>query len=257
MIKIDETAIVSPKAELMEDVEIGPYAVIGENVVIGPRTCVGARVTVEGRTKIGQGCRIFTGAVIGSISQDLKYKGEMSRLVIGSDNIIREYVTINLGSDEAHQTTIGDDNLFMAYAHIAHDCTIANHVVLANGATLAGHVQIEDGAVVGGLVAIHQFTRVGTMAIVGGCSKVVKDVPPYSMVDGHPTKVHGLNSLGLRRAGVSIELRSNLKHALRILCTAGLSIPHVAERIKEEVPASPEVTHLLQFIKYSKRGVCR
>lgn len=255
--KIDKTAIVHPGAGLAEDVNIGPYAIIGENVVIGPKTWVGPRATVEGWTRIGQGCRIFIGAVIGSITQDLKYKGQESQLIIGDNNTIREYVTINLGSDKKNQTIIGNDNLFMAYSHIAHDCIIGNRVVLANGATLAGHVEIENGAIVGGLVAIHQFTRVGTLAIVGGCSKVVKDVPPYSMADGHPTKVYGLNSVGLRRAGVSGELRSNLKKAFKFLCNPKLSIPSALERIKEEVPASPEIAHLIQFIKSSKRGICR
>lgn len=255
--EIDKTAIVHPGAGLAEDVNIGPYATIGENVIIGPKTWVGPRATVEGWTRIGQGCRIFTGAVIGSITQDLKYKGQKSQLIIGANNTIREFVTINLGSDEKNQTIIGNDNLFMAYSHIAHDCIIGNRVVLANGATLGGHVVIEDGAIVGGLTAIHQFSKIGTLAIVGGCSKVVKDVPPYSMVDGHPTRVYGLNSVGLRRAGFAVELRSDLKKAFKILCNSKLSIPGALERIKEEVPASPEVAHLIQFIKSSKRGICR
>ncbi len=255
--KIDATAIIHPTAELANDVEVGPYATIGEGAVIGGDTRVGPRVSIERWTRIGSRCRIFTGAVVGSISQDMKYRGEKSSLVIGDNNTIREYVTINLGSDEKSQTTIGNDNLLMAYAHVAHDCRVGNNVILANGATLAGHVVIEDGAIIGGLVAIHQFDRVGTLAIVGGCSKVVKDVPPYSMVDGHPTRVYGLNSVGLRRAGLSGELRSNLKHAFKILCNLKLAIPSALERIKEEVPDSPEVAHLIQFVESSKRGICR
>ncbi len=255
--KIDATAIVHPAAELADDVEVSPYATIGEGVVIGAGTRVGARVSIEGWTRIGKGCRMFTGAVVGSISQDMKYNGQRSSLVIGDNNTLREYVTINLGSDEQNRTTIGDGNLLMAYAHVAHDCCIGNNVVLANGATLAGHVIIEDGAIVGGLVAIHQFARIGTMAIVGGCSKVVKDVPPYSMSDGHPTKIYGLYSVGLKRAGFAADLRSHLKHAFKILCSSRLSIPGALERIKEEVPASPEITHLTQFIESSKRGICR
>lgn len=255
--KIDATAIVHPTAELSDDVEVGPYATIGEGVVIGAGTRVGPRVSMERWTRVGQRCRIFTGAVVGSISQDTKYKGQRSSLVIGDDNTIREYVTINLGSDEQSLTTIGDGNLFMAYSHVAHDCWIGNNVVLANGATLAGHVVIEDGAIIGGLVAVHQFARVGTLAIVGGCSKVVKDVPPYSMADGHPTRLYGLNSVGLRRAGFAAELRSNLKHAFKILCNLRLSVPSALERIKEEVPDSHEVAHLIQFVESSKRGICR
>lgn len=255
--KIHPTAIVHPKAKLAREVIVGAYSSIDENVVIGPKTWIGQRVTIEGWTEIGEGTRIFTGAVIGSISQDRKYKGEKSRLVIGDNNTIREYVTINLGTDEANFTTIGNDNLVMAYVHIAHDCLIKDRIVLANAATLAGHVLIEDGAVIGGLVAIHQLTRVGTMAIVGGCSKVVKDVPPYSMVDGHPTKVYGLNSVGLRRAGMPAEVRSNLKHAFKILYNSKLSIRTALERIKKEVAPSQEIEHLINFVKTSDRGICR
>lgn len=254
---IHPTAIVHPKAKLAQDLVVGPYSTIDENVVIGPGTWIGSRVSVEGWTEIGKGCRIFTGAVIGSISQDRKYRGEKSRLVIGDNNTIREYVTVNLGTDDASFTTIGNNNLLMAYSHIAHDCIIKDRVVLANGATLAGHVLIEDGAVIGGLVAIHQLARVGTMAIVGGCSKVVKDVPPYSMVDGHPTKVYGLNSVGLRRAKMSAEVKSHLKHAFKILYKSELSIPTALERIKKDISSSPEIDHLINFVKSSKRGICR
>lgn len=256
-VKIHPTAIVHPDAELGEGVEIGPYSIIEGTVEIGDRTCVGARVMIEGHTVIGEECEIFTGAVIGSVTQDKKYDGGTSFLRIGNRNKIREYVTINPGTKEGTETTIGEDNLFMAYAHVAHDCMIANHTILANNATLAGHVLIEDRAIVGGLSAVHQFVRIGTLAIVGGCSKVVQDVPPYMMADGHPAKTYGINSVGLDRAGVSPEEKALLKKAFKILFRSGLSVKNAAAKIQKEVPASSSIKILLQFLKGSVRGLSR
>ena len=255
---IHATAIIDPKAELAEDVDVGPYSVIGSGVRVGPRTKIGAHCVVEGDTTIGEECQLFTGAVIGSIPQDLKYGGERSLLIIGDRNRFREYVTINPGTQGGGgKTVIGSDCLLMAYSHVAHDCLLGSRVVLANSVALAGHIEVEDGAVIGGLVGIHQFVRVGTLAIIGGCSRVNQDVPPYSMCVGYPAKVFGLNSEGLRRANVPEETKQPLHKAFRILFQSGLSMSHAVEQVGQTVTLSPEVNHLLEFIRQSKRGVCR
>ena len=255
--KIHPTAIVSSKAKLADDIEVGPYSIIEDNVQIDKGSKIGISCVVQGNTTIGKNCRIFTGAVVGSAPQDLKYKGEASSLKIGDNNIIREYVTINRGTSENGLTLIGNDNLIMAYSHIAHDCIVNNACIIANCGTLAGHVTIEDKAVVGGLVAVHQFVRVGTLSIIGGCSKGVQDVPPYSICDGHPTKVFGLNILGLRRAEISKDNIAKLRHAFKLLFHAGLTISHAIEKIKDEIPICLELRQLIDFIKTSKRGICR
>jgi len=257
-IQVHPTAIVHPKAQLAEGVSVGPYAVIEEHVSIGPGTRVGAHCVIEGQTAIGADCQLFTGAVVGSIPQDLKYRGEASRLLIGDRNKIREYVTINPGTEGGGgKTAIGSDCLFMAYAHVAHDCLIGDHVVIANSAALAGHITIEDRVIVGGLVGIHQFVRVGTLAMIGGCSRVIQDIPPYATCVGYPAKIYGLNSEGLRRAGVSGESKDRLHRAFRILFHSKLSMPHAIAQVDHETDACPELQHLLTFIQQSKRGVCR
>lgn len=255
---IHATSVIDPDAQLGEGVEVGPYAVIGPHVRIGAGTQIGSHVVIEGYTTIGSDCQIFTGAVVGSIPQDLKYTGEKTELIIGDRNRIREYVTINPGTKGGGgQTVIGSDCLLMAYAHVAHDCIVGNHVVIANSAALAGHIAVEDGAVIGGLVGIHQFVRVGTLAIIGGCSRVVQDIPPYSTCVGYPTKVFGLNSEGLKRAGIPAESKDHLHRAFRLLFHSGLSMSHAVEKVSHEVDHCPEVAHLLDFIRQSKRGVCR
>ncbi|MCM8780963.1 MAG: acyl-ACP--UDP-N-acetylglucosamine O-acyltransferase [Candidatus Omnitrophica bacterium] len=255
--KIHKTAIVSDKAKLADDVEVGPYAIIGDNVTIGKGSVVGAFCVIDGNTTIGQGCKIFTGAVIGSHPQDLKYKGAKSFLEIGDNNIIREYCTFNPGTEENSKTIIGNNNLFMAYSHVAHDCRIGNQCIIANNGTLAGYVTVEDKAVIGGLVAIHQFVRVGTLSIIGGCSKVVQDIPPYSTCDGHPARVYGVNLVGLRRNGFSRESITQLDCAFRILFNEGLSVRHALEKIEKELKACDEISYLVDFIKNSQRGIAR
>jgi len=255
--KIHETAIVDSDAELGDGVEIGPYTIVAGTVKIGDRTSVGPRVTIEGHTTIGEECEIFTGAVVGSVTQDKKYDGGTSYLRIGNRNKIREYVTINPGTKEGTETIIGDNNLLMAYCHVAHDCVIGNQTILANAATLAGHVFIEDKAIVGGLSAVHQFVRIGTVSIVGGCSKVVQDVPPYMMADGHPAKVCGINSVGLDRAGIPSEEKILLKKAFKIIFRSGLLVKNAAAKIREEIPAVPSIKTLLDFLKGSERGISR
>jgi UDP-N-acetylglucosamine acyltransferase len=255
--RIHPTAIVSKNAKLADDIQVGPYVIIGEGVSINSKVVIGSHCVVEGNTSIGDNCRIFTGAVIGSPPQDLKYKGEKTSLTIGSNNIIREYVTMNPGTVEDGQTILGNDNLIMAYSHIAHDCIVGNNCIIANNGTLAGHVKIEDNAIVGGLVAIHQFVRIGKLAIIGGCSKVVQDIPPYSTCDGHPAKVFGLNIIGLKRAGVEPEVIAVLKKAFKILFFSGLAISHAIEKIKTELPPYKEILHIIEFIRDSERGLSR
>jgi UDP-N-acetylglucosamine acyltransferase len=249
------TAIVSKESKLADDIHVGPYAIIGDNVTIGSGTKIGAYCVVEGNTSIGKNCQIFTGAVIGSPPQDLKYKGEKSFLEIGDNNIIREYCTFNPGTEENGRTIVGNHNLFMAYSHIAHDCIIGNHCVIANNGTLAGHVTIEDKAVVGGLVAIHQFVRMGTLSIIGGCSKVVQDIPPYSTCDGHPARVYGLNLVGLKRQNISKESIEQLHRAFKILFNSGLTLKHSLEKIEKEISKTAEINYLIDFIKNSQRGI--
>ncbi|MBN1913956.1 MAG: acyl-ACP--UDP-N-acetylglucosamine O-acyltransferase, partial [Candidatus Omnitrophica bacterium] len=228
---------------------------IADDVTIAQGTKVGSHCVIEGNTSIGKNCQIFTGAVIGSRPQDLKYKGEKSFLEIGDDNIIREYCTFNPGTEEDGKTAVGSNNLFMAYSHVAHDCRVGSNCVIANNGTLAGHVTIEDKAVVGGLVAIHQFVRVGELSIIGGCSKVVQDIPPYSTCDGHPALVYGLNLIGLRRSKLSRQAIDALSQAYKIIFNSGILIKHAAEKVEEEVEQTPEIIHLLKFIKESQRGI--
>ena len=254
---IHPTAIVHPDAELGMGVEIGPYSIVEGTVKIGDRTKVDARVSIKGHTTIGADNEIFTGAVIGSMTQDKKYKGGVSYIHIGDHNKIREYVTINSGTDEGTETVIGSDNLIMAYAHIAHDCILRNHITLANNGTLAGHVIIDDRAIIGGFGAVHQFVRIGYLTIIGGCSKVVQDVPPYVIADGHPAKIFGLNSVGLERAQVSSEERSNLKKAFKILFRSGSAAKIALKKAEAELPKSQAVKTLIQFIQQSERGICK
>jgi UDP-N-acetylglucosamine acyltransferase len=242
---------------LADDIQVGPYSIIADNVVIGPGTKIGANCVIEGNTTIGRGCEIFTGAVIGSRPQDLKYKGEKSFLEIGENNIIREYCTFNPGTEKGSKTTVGNNNLFMAYAHIAHDCVVGNDCIIANNGTLAGYVTIEDKVVVGGLAAIHQFVRVGTLSIIGGCSKVVQDIPPYSTCDGHPARVYSLNLVGLRRYKISKDSIARLNRAYKILFNENLSVKHALERIEKEIEESQEISYLVKFIKNSERGIAR
>jgi UDP-N-acetylglucosamine acyltransferase len=254
---IHPTAIISSKAKLAESVSVGPYSVIGDQVVIGPQTKVGSHCVIEGNTAIGKNCEIFTGAVIGSRPQDLKFKGEKVFLEIGDNNIIREYCTLNPGTGEGAKTTIGDNNLLMAYSHIAHDCSLGSGCVLANNSTLAGHVSIEDKAVVGGLVAIHQFVRIGMLSIIGGCSKVVQDIPPFSTCDGHPARVYGLNLIGLKRKGISHEAIKKIDQAFKLIFNSGLTAKHALERVEKEIEITEEVTYLIDFVRSSERGLAR
>ncbi len=254
---IHPSAVVSSKAKLASSVYVGPFSIISDQVTIGADTKIGAHCVIEGNTTIGKNCEIFTGAVIGSRPQDLKFKGEKVFLEIGNNNIIREYCTLNPGTAEGSKTSVGDDNLLMAYSHVAHDCRVGNGCVLANNSTLAGHVSIEDKAVIGGIVAIHQFVRIGMLAIVGGCSKVVQDIPPFSTCDGHPARVYGLNLIGLRRKGISHDAIKKIDQAFKLIFNSGLSVKHALEKVEKEIEKTEEIIYLVNFLKSSERGFTR
>lgn len=258
MADIHKTAVISHDAELGKDVEVGPYSIIGENVEIGDGTFIGPHVVIEGRTRIGKNNEIYHGATIGEDPQDLKYDGEKTYLFIGDNNIIRENVTIHRGTEEGGgETRIGSDNFIMAYCHVAHDCQLGNNIVMSNAANLAGHVTVEDNAVIAGLTGVHQFVRIGKVAMVGAHSKVVKDVPPYILVDGHPARVNGINVIGLRRNGMKPALRKEVKRAYKILYRSNLSIDKALERMDQELDASEEIEHFLRFLRNVQRGICR
>lgn len=254
--RIHPTAVVDKKARIHESAEIGPYTIIGRNVSIAKNVIIGSHAVIDGFTTIGKGCRIFSGAVIGSPSQDLKSKNERSFVRIGKQTTIREFVTINAATGEEKETVIGDDCFLMAYAHVAHNCRLGNEVVMANCATLAGHVEIEDKAIIGGLAAIHQFCRVGRLSLIGGCAKVVQDVSPFTIADGHPAVTRSLNSVGLRRNGFSEQQRRELKQAFKIIFKSGQATSRALEKVTREVKSNAEVKHLVDFIKKSERGIC-
>ncbi|MGM0502158.1 MAG: acyl-ACP--UDP-N-acetylglucosamine O-acyltransferase [Bacillota bacterium] len=256
--EVHETAVVHPDAKIAKKVKIGPYAIIGENVELGEGTEVGAHAVIKGWTSIGENNKIFNSASIGQEPQDLKFKGEKSFLEIGDDNTFREFTTIHRGTEEGGGVTkIGDNNLFMAYTHVAHDCKIGNNIIMSNSSQLAGHVEVEDKAVISALVGVHQFVRIGEMSMIGGDSKVVKDVPPYVLVDGHPAAVNGINSVGLRRNDVEPEMRQKIKEAYKILYRSNLNVSEAIEKMDQELDSSPMIEHFLRFLRNAQRGICR
>lgn len=255
---IHPTAIVHPQAKIGPGVKIGAYSLVGENVQIGKDTVLDSHVVVEGWTQIGERCHLFPFVSVGAAPQAVRYRGELTLLTVGHDNVIREFVTINRGTAEGGgETKVGSGNLIMAYSHIAHDCQIGNRVILANGSTLAGHIYVEDFAIVGGLVAIHQFVRVGCYAIIGGASAVPQDVPPYMVAAGNRARLFGLNNIGLKRHNFSESTMAALKQAYRILFRSHLTLHKALDRVEKEVPELPEIRHLIDFLKKTKRGVCR
>jgi UDP-N-acetylglucosamine acyltransferase len=255
---IHETAIIHPKAELDRDVSIGPYTIIRENVQIGAGTTIGPHSVIEPYVSIGPRCQIFQYAAIGAPPQSLKFQGEKTYVKIGPENIIREFVTIHRGTGFGGGITeVGQRNFIMAYSHIAHDCRIGNEVVLSNNTTLGGHIIIGDHATVGGLVAVHQFVRIGEFAFVGGKAAVVKDIPPYMIASGDRARLHGLNTVGLKRQGFSNRTLNRLKKSYRLIFRFGLTLNEAIERVTAEVEQIPEVVHLIDFIKSSERGITR
>ena len=256
--EIHPTAIVHPQAEIGAGVRIGAYSLIGENVRIGKDTVIESHVVVDGWTEIGERCHLFSFSSVGAAPQHMRYRGEPTRVILGNDNVIREFVTIHRATVEGGgKTVMGHGNFIMAYSHIAHDCQVGNQVIMANASTLAGHIEVEDFAIVGGLVAIHQFVRVGCYAIIGGASGVPKDIPPYTCAAGNRAKLFGLNSVGLKRHRFPEATVAALKQAYRILFRSHLTLNKAIEKTRAEVPDLTEVRHLLTFMKSSKRGVCR
>jgi UDP-N-acetylglucosamine acyltransferase len=254
---VHPTAVIHPEAQLGSGCEIGPYCVIGEHAVLGDNCRLHSHVVVDGHTTLGEENEVFPFACIGLQTQDLKWKGGVTRVQIGERNSFREYVTIHSATNDGDATVVGSDNHILAYCHIAHDCRLGNDIIMSNVATLAGHVIVEDHAVVGGLAAVHQFCRIGRMAIIGGCSKVVQDVPPFMLADGNPAQTRTINKVGLERNGVSEEAHSALKQAYKILFREGLTIPNALSRIEAELTPLPEILHLVQFTRASERGISK
>jgi len=254
---IAPTAVIHPKAQIGAGCVVGPYCVIGENVSLGAGCRLHSHVVIDGHTTLGDNNEIFPFASIGLKTQDLKWKGGVTRTLIGGNNTFREYVTVHSATGDGEVTTIGSHNHILAYSHIAHNVTLGDHIIMSNVATLAGHITVEDRAVIGGLAAVHQFCRIGAMAIIGGCSKVVQDVLPYMLADGNPARTRTINKVGLERNGITEEAQSALKQAYKILFREGLTVPNALSKIETELPPLPEVRHLVAFARRSERGLSK
>lgn len=255
---IHPTAIIDPTAELHETVTVGPYSIIAGSVTIDSGTQIGSHVFIDQYTRIGKDCQIFPFTSIGTAPQDKKFKGEKTELVIGDENVIREYATINRGTpDGGGVTRIGNQNLLLAYIHIAHDCHLGNGITMVNVATLGGHVTLEDYSVIGGLAAVHQFVRIGAHAYVGGKTGVSQDIPPFVLASGERAKLFGLNIVGLKRHNFSNEAIQALKKAYQTVIRSHLTIQEAMIRVEKEVPVFPEVQQFLEFVRNSKRGIPR
>jgi len=253
---IHATAIVHPRAELGTAVSIGPYAVIGEHVSLGDGTHVGPHAVIDGWTTVGKGCDIGVGAVLGGAPQDLKYHGQRSYLHIGDHTCIREYVTIHRSAEEEKATSVGSHAFLMAYTHVAHDCRLGDHVIMVNYAGLSGYVEVEDRAFISGHNAVHQFVRIGFLAMVSGASRVVKDIPPFMIAEGNPTRIRGLNVVGMRRLGYTPQVRAEIRRAYRLLYRSGLNHSQATARLRQEGFAGDEVRRLVTFVEGAKRGIC-
>jgi UDP-N-acetylglucosamine acyltransferase len=254
---IHPTAIVHPKAELAENVSVGPYSIIGEKVTIGEGSRIESSVVIEGETTLGKNNRVFHGASIGSVCQDLKFRGERTLVRIGDGNTIREFVTVNSATGEGKSTVVGSGTLLMAYVHLGHNCVIGDGVILANAVNLAGHVHVHDFAAIGGLTPVHQFVAIGQYAFIGGGSRIPQDVPPFLKVAGNPARPWGLNTVGLARRGYTAEQRGLLKKAYAILFRSGLNVTQALERIDAELPRTDEIALFVDFIRNSKRGIIK
>lgn len=252
--KIHPTALVHPSAEIGAEVEIGAYSVIGPHCQIGDRTVIGPHVVIEELTAIGAECQVRAGSVLGGPPQDRKFGNERSYLRIGDRNLIREFVTLHRSVGAETATEIGDDNLIMAYTHVGHNCKVGSGTTMANNVGLSGHVIVEDGCVIGGFVGVHQYVRIGRLAIIGGYSKVVQDVPPFMLADGRPAEVLDLNVIGLRRAGVKPVSRAALKQAYKLLYRSNLNVSQALEAIDAEIEPDEELSYLVEFISLIKEG---
>jgi len=255
---IHSTAIVSSRAEIGANVAIGPYSLIGDKVTLHDEVEIAGHVVIEGPCEIGQGTQVLPFASLGQAPQDLKYRGEETRLEIGELNVIREYVTMNRGTvGGGWVTRVGSDNLFMAQAHVAHDCQVGSFNVFANVASLAGHVTVQDYTTLGAYVGVHQFCRVGSYAFIGGFSKIVKDALPYARTDGTEARCYGANSIGLRRKGFSNEAIRRIQQAFRLLLLSKLNTSQALTQIQAEMGGEPEIDFLIEFIRKSERGVTK
>src|SRR5919198_222037 len=246
---IHPTATIHPKAEFGAGVSIGPYAVIGEHVRLGEATIVGPHAVIEGWTTIGQRCDIGVGAALGGPPQDLKYHGQRSFLRIGDQTCIREYVTVHRSAEEDGVTSIGAHDFLMAYTHVAHDCRLGDHVIMVNYAGLSGYVEVEDRAFISGHNAVHQFVRIGYLAMVSGASRVVKDIPPFMIAEGNPTRIRGLNVVGMRRLGLAPTVRAEIRRAYRLLYRAGFNTSQALDRMRREGLASNAAQRLIVFVE--------
>ena len=256
--RIHPTALVDAAARLASDVEVGPYAVVGPHVEVGPGSSIGAHTVLTGHTRIGANCMILQFASVGEAPQDKKYGGEPTRLEIGNNNTIREFVTLNRGTVQGGGVTrIGDDNWIMAYVHVAHDCRIGNRTVFANNAQLAGHVEVDDDAILGAFTAVHQFVRIGGHSITGLGTILLQDVPPYVKASGNPTRPYGINAEGLRRRGFGPPAIVELKRAYRTLYRSGLTLEEARAKISAQAAAVPELARLSAFIAAEGRGIIR
>ncbi len=253
--KIHSTAVIDPRASIGEGCEIGPYCVIGPDVELGPGCWLQHHVSLSGPSRFGAGNRFHSFAAIGGQTQDLKYTVEPTHLHVGDGNVFREFVTVHRGTNPGSVTRIGNRGNFLAYVHIAHDCVVGDDVIFSNNGTLAGHVKVRDRAVIGGLTAIHQFCRIGSLALTGGCSKIVQDVPPYMIADGNPAKVRSYNKVGLERNGFDEAQIRNIKECYRILYRSHLNTQQAVERIRADLPETAEVKEILDFIGESDRGL--
>lgn len=256
--KIHSSATVHPTAVLSKGVEIGPGCVIGAEVNIGEGSKIGAHCVISRWTTIGKNNHIYQGVTIGAPPQDTKYKGEKSGIIIGDNNIIREFVTIHLASGEGKKTIIGNENFFMVHAHIPHNCKIGNQVVVGGFVGLAGHTEIEDQVIIGGLAGIHQFVRIGRLTMVGAQSKILKDVPPFMIVEGNPAQIRSINSIGLQRRGVSNDAIAEIKKAFKLIYESGNTLAKAAQEIKKRLRPLPEIEQIVNFLEYeSKRGISK
>jgi UDP-N-acetylglucosamine acyltransferase len=255
---IDPRAVISPQAELAADVAVGPFSVIGADVVIGAGTWIGPHAVINGPTRIGADNKVYQFASLGDAPQDKKYKGEPTRLEIGDRNVFRECVTVNRGTThDAGVTRIGSDNLFMAYAHVAHDCQLGDKIVMSNVATLGGHVEIGDWVILGGLSAVHQFTKVGAHCFIANNAAVTRDVPPYVMAVGQPAVPHSVNSEGLKRRGFDAAQIQNIRRAYRVLYRSGLKLKEAMAELERTAEAQSEIRPFVEFIKRSERSIVR
>ncbi len=260
---IHPSAIIEPGARIGENVKIGPFCIIGPEVEIGDNTELYSNVRIVGKTKIGSGNRIFSGTVIGEDAQDVHFNNPEAEIIIGDNNIFRENCTVHKPKIKGEKTIIGNKNYFMVNVHIAHDCIVGNNIVIVNNSGLAGHVTVDDNAMISGLSMVHQFTRIGSYAMIGGVSKVTRDIPPFTLVNGNPATVHGLNAVGLRRAGMSESERRAIRSAFKILYLRGQSAPKAVETIEKELLSTlPEgsnekarIDYFVNFLKETKRGI--